>query len=141
MPADSYDFLLVFSGQLDLQYNNLTGGLPAELYDLVSLRDLSLQGNTKVQGQISPLIRNWSNLVRLNLGQTKLGDTLPSEFFWLRDLEDFVVPEAKFTGEMDPDQWLNFTKLVELDLAFNNFGGPIPNIFHRFAFLGTLPSF
>ena len=37
---------------------------------------------------------------------------------------------------MDPLLWANFTELRELDLGFNDFEGPIPDIFHEVANLG-----
>ena len=98
-----------------------------------------MQDNPNLQGQIPPDIRNLVKLERLRFGNTQVGGTLPAEFFWITTLKDFLVPRANFQGEMSPVQWLNFTNLEELDIAFNQFRGPVPNIFDEIPRLGEYP--
>ena len=123
--------------RLELQRNSFAGEVPTEIYNLTSLVTFFLGDNTELQGEIAPDIARLGNLERLDVDRTRMGGLLPPEFFWNRNMEVFSAQECNFTGEMVPEQWLNFTGLRELFLNFNDFYGPFPNIFNDFSALGA----
>ena len=69
-----------------------------------------------------------------------MGGEIPDEFFHLTTLREFEIPRDNFVGRLESmsDQLLNFTLLEDLDLAHNDFTGPIPNIFLQFKDLEEL---
>lgn len=71
------------------------------------------------------------------MGKTGIGGPLPAEFFSLVSLEDFVVPQAKFTGRLEAQSWLSLIELAHLDISFNDFSGTVPSIFTQLNDLGT----
>eukprot|EP00966_Prymnesium_polylepis_P323164 7379378-Prymnesium_polylepis.1 len=62
---------------LTLDFNNLTGTLPASLGTLDRLQDLDLEFNS-LSGLIPPSLANLSSLVQLGLGGNAFGGPLPA---------------------------------------------------------------
>ena len=62
---------------LTLDFNNLTGTLPASLGALERLQDLDLEFNS-LSGSIPPSLANLSSLVQLGLGGNAFGGPLPA---------------------------------------------------------------
>lgn len=125
------------TARLELQGNQLTGSIPVEIYNVVTLEVFYMEDNAELGREILPSIGLLVNLERFRVSRTRMGGTLPPEFFWLKSLKDFWAQEANFTGEMVPEQWLNLTALEDLVIGFNDFFGPVPNIFDQLPRLGT----
>ena len=84
----------------DLDFNNLTGGLPPELGYLTSLTSLDLDYND-------------------------LSGELPRELGSLVGLTSLDISNNEFTGEV-PSELGQLTKLVSLDLSSNGLSGQLP---------------
>lgn len=65
-----------------------------------------------------------------------MGGILPNEFFYLTSLKEFQIANDNFSGRMASQSWSNFTLLEDLDLTYNDFTGPLPDIFLDFVHLG-----
>ena len=128
----------IFSATIDLNKNGLSGEIPPEIYNLGGLVQLYLNQNPNLGGGLSPSISNLMSLERLRLGDTNMGGVIPDEFFHLTNLKEFEIPRANFVGRLDlmSSALLNFTELEDLDLAYNDFTGSIPDIFLQFEHLG-----
>ena len=122
--------LINLTGRLSLYDNEFTGGIPPEIYNLATLKNFFLGDNIGITGEISPDIVKMTALERLVVPRTGMGGVLPDEFFATNNMKTFIAAEAKFSGNLEPDQWVKLTGLQNLDLSFNQFGGPIPNVFH-----------
>jgi len=108
--------------KLRLEYNNLAGQLPADVFDLPKLQQLSLARNTKLSMGFSN-IGNATNLTTLYLAEVNLDldgiGKAPS-------LATLGIPNSNLSGTF-PAEILELTTLTELDLSFNNFHGSIPD--------------
>ncbi|KAL3838706.1 hypothetical protein ACJIZ3_023297 [Penstemon smallii] len=86
----------------------------------------------------SNTISNLTNLTTLSLRYNSLSGPLPSDFFAsLTSLRNIYLQHNFFTGEI-PDSLFSLTNLVRLNLAENNFSGPISPNFNNLTRLGTL---
>ncbi|KAK8462633.1 hypothetical protein SEVIR_1G238701v4 [Setaria viridis] len=93
--------------------NNLSGGIPQTLFNLSSLRQLSLAYNM-------------------------LGNTLPSNFGnALPNIQFLYLANNMFEGNI-PASLANASGLIDLSLSSNKFTGQIPSIFVNFSVLSTL---
>lgn len=136
VPLDSLkNFVLLAS--LELNHNNFSGSIPAEILTLGLLDVLYVNDNPLLQGGITSEYQQLVSLRRLRLGRTDMGGPLPAEFFTLQELRDFQIPQASFEGVLNDADWLNLSRLEKVDLSFNNFSGPIPQIFDDLPNLGT----
>ena len=63
---------------LDLSWNQLGGGIPSEIGDLINLTYLQLDGN-QFMGQIPSIIGNLINLYLLDLQNNQLSGEIPIE--------------------------------------------------------------
>lgn len=93
---------------------------------------LYLNDNPEIQGNIPPAISQLGSLKQLRIGNTKMGGQLPDEFFAVPTLTDFQAQNDAFSGRIVPEQWVKLTELQVLDLSFNSFTGPLPDIFARY---------
>ena len=136
--CDSTDTCPSFSATLDLHKNALTGDIPPEIFNLNGLLHLFVNQNPDLGGEMSPLFNRLLSLQRLRLGDTNMGGTIPDEIFQMTTLIEFEIPRDKFSGNLESmsDRLLNLTLLEDLDLAFNDFTGPLPDIFWKFPNLG-----
>ena len=147
--ADAYGFVT----RLELQENNLSGTLPAEVGDLVKLTALYLGYNYGIGGSIPAEIGNLKKLEYLNLGATNLSGNIPEEIYSLSELNTLDLSSSNSTGgnlsgELSPKIG-QLTKLRRLNLENNKFYGLIPKelgqlnltllIIEANLFSGTLP--
>jgi hypothetical protein len=86
---------------LDLDSNNLSGTIPAELGDLSSLQVLALDNDRNLSGPIPPELGSLSDLQNFNLSWTGLSGPIPPAL-----------------GSLDSLLWL--------DLGYNSLTGTIP---------------
>ena len=140
---------------LKLQSNNLTGGVPAWLGQMQSLRGLYIHANplggtiprelgqltrlrriwlhsSQLTGTIPPELANMANLATLNLRNNQLTGGIPSELGRMSELEQLLLHTNQLTGDI-PSVLGNLSKLKQLWLSENRLTGGIP------AQLGSLP--
>lgn len=109
---------------LRLEWNNLIGPIPDELYDLKGLTTILAHGN-QLSGSISPEIGGFSELVTLHLADNGLTGALPPELGNLDNLYTLDLHGNSLSG-MLPPRLGDLTRLVVLSLAGNDLEGPIP---------------
>lgn len=97
---------------LYLGSNNIVGSLPAELWTLRNLREISLWEN-KLESEIPKAIANLTNLEFLNLHGCKLWGGIPSEMGALKRMRTLQLYSNTLTGRI-PDTMQNLTLLSNL---------------------------
>ena len=110
--------------RLDLPYNQLTGGIPAELGSLSNLVRLALSGN-RLTGGIPAELGNLAYLKYLDLSFKQLTGEIPAELGNLSNLTQLFLHNNQLTGEI-PAELGNLTNLEYLDLSNNQLTGEIP---------------
>ena len=110
--------------RLDLPYNQLTGGIPAELGSLSNLVRLALSGN-RLTGGIPAELGNLAYLKYLDLSFNQLTGEIPAELGNLSNLTQLFLHNNQLTGEI-PAELGNLTNLEYLDLSNNQLTGEIP---------------
>jgi Leucine-rich repeat (LRR) protein len=106
---------------LELENNELTGTLPAILWDLDQLKTLRLENN-RFSGSLSTYIGNLVNLRVLSIAETGLSGTLPSELSNLKHLELATFQHNGFSGTVTEalcDQ-LPRLQALEADCLYGN---------------------
>ncbi len=116
--------------KIELQYNNLTGNIPADIVNLSQLIVLNVRNNN-LSGNIPVEIGNLSNLMELNLGNNQLTGTIPTEIGNMTNLTFLRLSFNDLSGSI-PSEIGNLTNLNYLSLAFNNLTGSIPANFSSF---------
>ena len=110
--------------ELNLEQNNLTGPIPAELGNLAKLVLLRLGGNT-FEGGIPPELGNLTGLTELGLWQCNLTGTVPSQLGGMASLQRLELGGNALEGEV-PSELGDLTRLTKINLWGNNLTGPIP---------------
>ena len=133
---------------LDLEENNLSGPLPAELSQLGSLEELIL-ADAGISGTIPPELGKLGSLTVLNLVSDSLTGPIPRELGDLTSLQALGLGGSPLTGSIPPElgnlanletlvllgteisdsippELGNLGNLTELILAENNLSGTIP---------------
>ena len=123
---------LVSLEELSLPGNKLTGSIPPELGKLVNLRRLTLTTN-KLTGSIPARLGNLWNLKTLSLWNNSLTGSIPPELGKLVSLEELYLGENKLTGSIPPELGSR-RNLRTLNLGSNELTGSIPPE------LGSLPN-
>ncbi|KAL7126941.1 hypothetical protein ABFS83_14G220400 [Erythranthe nasuta] len=95
-----YDNTLALVTNIDLSNNNLSGGIPKELTNLVELRSLNLSGN------------NFTGLIPRSIGDMK-------------QMESLDLSRNSLSGEM-PDSFRVMSFLNYLNVSYNHLRGRIP---------------
>jgi Leucine-rich repeat (LRR) protein len=109
---------------LDLGWNQLTGSIPPEIGNLTNLTYLDLDFN-QLTGSIPSQIGNLTNLERLSLHNNQLTGSTPSEIGNLTNLNYLGLKNNQLTGEIPPEI-SNLTNLEDLNLSYNQLSGSIP---------------
>ena len=110
---------------LDLNHNNLSGPIPAELGNLSNLRELVLWQN-QLSGPIPSALQNLTQLAHLDLDVNRLSGTIPA---WLGDLEaltELHLRHNQFEGSIPPELG-KLPSLTLLSLHDNLLTGQIPS--------------
>ena len=112
---------------LNLSSNALSGAIPRELGNLLDLRQLSLARND-FAGPIPPELGNLSHLWRLDLSENDLADPIPPELGNLSNLAWLFLNRNELSGTIPPELG-GLTNLRLLWLIGNALAGPIPPTF------------
>jgi uncharacterized repeat protein (TIGR01451 family) len=109
---------------IDLSANQLTGTIPTELGNQVTLTELDLSNN-QLTGSIPTELGNLVNLTDLNLSANQLTGTIPTEFGNLVTLTQLDLSDNQLTGSI-PSVLGNLVNLIGLNLSINQLTGTIP---------------
>ena len=107
-----------------LQNNNLTGSIPEELGNIVSLNVLDL-GLNNMSGTIPPSFSALVNLRFLSLAGNALKGIIPDVITKLTRLRALYLDKNKWSGPL-PIGLGALRNLQSLDLSFGNLNGTIP---------------
>ena len=88
--------------ELRLDWNRLSGEIPAELGSLANLERLSLESND-LRGRIPPELGNLASLEYLLLGSNRLTGEIPPELGSLPKLEVLSLEYNRLSGEIPPE--------------------------------------
>ncbi|KAL8506441.1 hypothetical protein ACS0TY_017361 [Phlomoides rotata] len=121
---------------LDLSNNSFTGVIPITLGNMSSLKRLTLSNNffannvsNPEQDFLSPL-SNSNSLNILNIDSNPMSGVLPKSIGLgniTLSLEQFTAHSCGFVGRL-PDEIGNLTKLVSLNLGYNDMNGSVPTV-------------
>ncbi|KAK7275476.1 hypothetical protein RIF29_16593 [Crotalaria pallida] len=118
-------------------FNFLSGKIPNDIFDAVSLTEISLPRN-KLDGTIDDSIVSLTNLTVLELYSNYLIGPVPSDIGNLSKLENLLLHVNNLTGTLPPSL-MNCVNLVVLNLRVNKFEGNLSAFnFSRFLKLATL---
>lgn len=150
-PLSQWEGITIDDGELQdivLYYNNLSGNIPEELYNLTSLRSIQLGGNN-IQGTLSPRIRNLKNLHTFVVEANILTGEIPAELWALPNLEvlnmsansfqpitiDYVkinknlrslrLQKLNISNALSPEIGV-LTQLTDLDMSESHIHGKLP---------------
>jgi Leucine-rich repeat (LRR) protein len=112
--------------ELILSDNQLTGSIPAALGNLSNLYGLGLNTN-QFTGSIPAALGNLSNLQTLDLSSNQLTGSIPAELGNLSNLYYLGLYENQLTGSI-PAELGNLSNLQVLYLAVNQLTGSIPSL-------------
>jgi hypothetical protein len=110
--------------KLDLNENQLSGSIPAELGNLSRLEFLNL-GYNQLSGSIPSELGNLSHLEFLNLYVNQLSGSIPSELGNLSNLSSLYLSGNQLSGSI-PAELGNLSHLENLFLDRNQLSGSIP---------------
>lgn len=126
-PIDTWYGITVFQNRviyIDLNNNQLSGGLPAELVNLTNIQSINLSLNQLV-ATIPPEMGSLTNLYYLSLSTNQLTGDLPPELSNLVNLRNLYISNNQLTGII-PSEFGNLTSLQNLSLDNNQLTGSIP---------------
>ena len=109
---------------LDLNSNQLTGPIPAELGNLASLQELILWYN-QLTGPIPAALGDLTELRELSLSRNMLDGEIPAALGDLASLQILYLNDNKLTGPI-PGELGNLSSLQKLHLSRNMLDGEIP---------------
>jgi len=122
LPAEIGD--LTQLRELYLYYNGLTGSIPPEIGNLGELREMGVHFND-LSGSIPPELGDLGNLTGLGLHNNRLTGPIPAELGNLASLELLYAENNELSGEIPPELG-NITQLTHLRLGNNELSGPFP---------------
>jgi hypothetical protein len=127
--------LLTHLTMLQLDFNQITGTLPSQLGQLVSLKSLDL--NFNLTGTIPAELGQLVSLESLDLSGNQLTGTIPTELDHLTSLTYLGMSDNQLTGTI-PTELAQLTSLVELYMYINQLTGTIPTELVQLTSLGWL---
>ncbi|CAN1190310.1 Receptor-like protein 50 [Linum perenne] len=115
---------------LDLRGNMLSGNIPNTFQDSCALQTLDLSNN-QLEGRFPESLENCTNLEVLDVGYNKISDVFPCIQGIKSSLHVLILRNNLFHGSL----WCRYGDLTTwkqlqiVDLAFNNFSGPLNDKF------------
>ncbi|GJP38680.1 hypothetical protein CLOM_g23103 [Closterium sp. NIES-68] len=113
--------------ELNLPYISLTAVIPSELFTLASLTRLKIGGRFEQFGSIPESISHLTNLVEIDLSHATFTGGIPAGLFNLSQLTSIVFNDAHLSESL-PANLSKMAQLKHLDLRYNHFFGPFPDI-------------
>ncbi|KAK9286321.1 hypothetical protein L1049_014711 [Liquidambar formosana] len=113
---------------LCLSDNNIGGEIPAEIANCKQLTHLYISGN-QFSGDLPDSLSQLNNLKRLDISHNQLSGNLP-DLPQIAGLTYFLAQNNQLGGVIPK---FNFSNLLQFNVSFNNFSGPIPNLNGRFS--------
>ncbi|XP_074333749.1 receptor-like protein 6 [Apium graveolens] len=116
----------------DLRMNNIQGSLPSSLANFQYLLSMNLYGN-KLEGKIPSSFAKFYYLEVFDIGSNQINDTFPQCLEALPNLQVLVLKSNKFHGLINRNSKVEhpFPSLRIFDLSYNEFSGPLPEIYFR----------
>jgi len=121
---------------INLSANNLQGELPAEFFNLASLKVIDLHQNT-IKGQLPASISNLKDLEVLDISNNRLSGSLPKSICELKKLKDLEVFKNEISGEL-PVEIGKLNQLEILALFENELKGDLPESLYKITTLKVL---
>jgi hypothetical protein len=121
---------------INLENNNLTGTIPAEMEDLSFLESLDMSGNS-LSGSIPTVIGNLSNLHTVDLGNNSLSGSIPTTLGGLTDLQTLILGYNNLSGSI-PRELGSLSNLRILYLRRNELTRGIPSTLGDLVHMTTL---
>jgi len=115
---------------MDCFQEDVSGTLPAGLFDLTALTRLEVGGNPNLHGTLSPLIGKLTDLNSLAFYKNKMSGPLPPELGKLTKLTLLSLALNKFTGTV-PEELGALSLATFFALHVNKFTGPVPESFAK----------
>ncbi|RIA04964.1 hypothetical protein BRARA_K00753 [Brassica rapa] len=109
---------------LDLANNLISGSIPHQIGNLVSLQEITLGGNL-LTGLLTASIGKLLRLQVLNLSSNSISGEIPSSIGNLTRLERLYLANNRFEGTITPSL-SNCTSLLHLLIGSNKLSGTIP---------------
>ena len=116
--------------------HGLSGSIPGEFGDLLSLNSLRLSHNHLI-GPIPSELGNLGNLTWLALDSNELSGRIPVELGKLHRLNRLILDNNRLTGPIPPEVG-DLTRLSDMELWNNELTGPIPRELGNLANLRSL---
>ncbi|KAJ0028294.1 hypothetical protein Pint_35129 [Pistacia integerrima] len=121
---------------LNFMWNNLTGSIPKEIGNLITLKLLLLSGN-QISGPIPDELGSLSNVTLLTLDSNNISGPLPKTFANMTRARHFHLNNNSISGEIPPELSA-LPELLHFLLDNNNLSGYLPPEFSRMRNLGIL---
>ncbi|NQZ77545.1 MAG: T9SS type A sorting domain-containing protein, partial [Ekhidna sp.] len=110
--------------QIFLTGNGLSGMLPSEIGDMLSLQELYLGGN-QIGGEIPAEIANLTQLSSLSMPRNNFVGTIPAELGELDNLVFLGLSNNQLSGDI-PSELGNISSLSRIGLRNNRLEGSVP---------------
>ncbi|KAH7665650.1 Non-specific serine/threonine protein kinase protein [Dioscorea alata] len=110
--------------KLALTGNRITGQIPKELGNVITLQELILEDN-QIDGSIPPSLGNLKVLSTLRLSGNYISGELPKFLGYLMNMTQFEIDGNPISGSI-PSVFGNWTKLNQLSIQGTSLEGPVP---------------
>ncbi|THU51636.1 hypothetical protein C4D60_Mb06t33110 [Musa balbisiana] len=112
--------------RIQIDQNHISGEIPKSFANLNKTKHFHMNNNS-ISGQIPAELARLPNLVHFLLDNNNLTGHLPPELSSLPNLLILQLDNNNFNGTSIPDSYANMSKLLKLDLSWNNLTGNIPS--------------